>query len=63
MGVYVNTLRKLISRRFYNKAFPKSNLKSGSVPVCVVYPKALTFYGGFPLENTVMRVRAVKGTL
>ena len=29
----------------------------------VVYTKALIFYGGFPLENGITRVRAVKFTL
>ena len=29
----------------------------------MVYPKALTLYGGFPFEKGVTRVRAVKVTL
>ena len=32
MAAYVSILRKLISWSFYNKALPKSSLKSGSAP-------------------------------
>ena len=32
MAAYVSILRKLISWSFYNRALPKSNLKSGSAP-------------------------------
>ena len=32
MAAYVSILRKQISWSFYNKALPKSNLKSGSAP-------------------------------
>ena len=31
--------------------------------VCVVYPKAVILYGGFPLKKAVTRVRTVKVTL
>ena len=46
IAAYVSILRKLISWSFYNRALPKSNLKSGSapgVPVIVKYESQVLF--------------------
>ena len=39
------------------------NFTIGNVVYYVVYPEAVTLYGGFRLKTAVARVRAVKVTL
>ena len=52
MAAYVRILRKLISWSFYNRALPKSNLKSGSAPEYVISFKRLCCVECLKFEET-----------